>query len=546
MYALSLIVNVGLLRRLTFSMDIFFRHFLMHENKLIRASFLPMSIVALIVLLVVASLVSSSIAPSTVLLLYVLEVHIPAILSELVVAMQASISTHHYSVSFLKISLISIGARYCELLKFKRLEEDVDFANASYTLWCLQVDKLTDVTGLSAHLAPEGSSGSARASIPFVVAGSRASAEFDFDYRGSGKHAVPMQTNPLHLYRAAGDVSRDSEGRSSGVELTSRFSNVDGNRLSMVNPLHMSPEDRAREMRTDRSSLRASLDDSRPSINPLQKFGATTRPGVNPLSLRGGHDQSRLSGRPSSADASVEMEGLYSATSSQPPPAAVSAAAAGGEWIEKFSKERGRKYWKNTVTGQSTWNAPDRVIAPPKAPAPPPAPPVAPAPPPAPPAAPHVLKAAIVESDDGESDDGESGAATVDADAAAVRRTSVSELKVHFETIAADSGRPMDMPKPSAVQVGRRGSVSQLASMFAEGGAGSSSSSAPVQRSALAEAEAVLRAPGRRTSVVKLTDGFKDIVRTDAVMQGQLNPLIFTRGITRKEDNDDSNESRGL
>jgi len=53
--------------------------------------------------------------------------------------------------------------------------------------------------------------------------------------------------------------------------------------------------------------------------------------------------------------------GSSSAASAPAPAAQTTAAATGddsGEWEEKFSKEKNKKYWKNKVTGKSSWTPP--------------------------------------------------------------------------------------------------------------------------------------------------------------------------------------------
>lgn len=30
-------------------------------------------------------------------------------------------------------------------------------------------------------------------------------------------------------------------------------------------------------------------------------------------------------------------------------------------WVERYSEKRGKKYWKNTVTGEATWKNPDLI-----------------------------------------------------------------------------------------------------------------------------------------------------------------------------------------
>ena len=82
--------------------------------------------------------------------------------------------------------------------------------------------------------------------------------------------------------------------------------------------------------------------------------------------------------------------------------AAATTAPANDEWEEKFSKEKNKPYWKSKVTGKSTWNNPHTA---PAGGVPPPPPPAAAAPgkpsqppPPPPPAAP----AAVVASSEWE------------------------------------------------------------------------------------------------------------------------------------------------
>ena len=490
-YVLSFIVNMVVLRRLTFSMDVLFRHYLTHENGAIRSSFLPVSIAALIVLLVVACVVSSSILPSTAIFVYVFEVHIPSILSELVVAAQASISTYHYSVSLFGLVLVSRGTRYCELLRLKRLQENVDYKNSSVIfLRCLQIDRLTDITGLSARVNSDRGNDSDTDSLRFFTLRNKSVAsagDFDFDSRGSGG-AIPMQTNPMLLYKATESVGRG--GRPS-AEMANR--EIEEGRISMVNPLHLAPEQRQREIELNTASrLSVSDSDSRPSMhhniainshtaNPLQRFGNTRLTGTNPLSVRSSANMSKhtssKSDKQSSDGSRRSTADIQTINSSDPPGVEIA----------------NQNLYPTTIS-------PAVQVPPPPPPPPPPA------------TVAHVVRTAGVE-----------GCREGDTEAVAdavVLAAGAIESRVDFDD---DAANPSKLPIPPVNTTGRRRSVTQLASMF-EGG-GSSEAARPFEKSALAEAEAVLKAPARRGSVVKLTEGYKDIVRADAARPGQLNPL---------------------
>jgi hypothetical protein len=48
-------------------------------------------------------------------------------------------------------------------------------------------------------------------------------------------------------------------------------------------------------------------------------------------------------------------------TKEYPPQIAPAAPGTASEWIEKFSDKYQRKYWKNTLTGESTWKDPFKL-----------------------------------------------------------------------------------------------------------------------------------------------------------------------------------------